>query len=1232
MNKTCFRFVMCAAAVAVAAVAPAFEGNVLLNGSLTADQTDVPSWWSLSGEKDRVVLESSGGPNGAPAVRFRGGKGGITLRQYGLSVATNGRYKVSCWVKANGFAPEGDGHNLLIHNKGWASSWGLAFPAGTYGWKRVEREIRIRPSATYGAALHLQAFAGEVLVADLSIAAADAETAAETRESAFVSGAKELRLIPRRPLLSAVPEETREVGFLLSGELKDGTADDYRIVLEDADGRRELPCVLGNFKLKVRSAPDVGTFDLSVVKKADGAVAHKRHFTYRTVKTPAATGGRRLNTLVTELVRERIAADASATYAFELGSVSWVFASADAAKVEIDGKAVIGPETPRHETFRLLEAGRHELAVSGAKGGEVIVRKIPELFDYCPTASVVPEGPSFDWAFQERHVLPAVTVMNGGKIPDDRVEGFRRRGYRWLANMNSRNLTEPDDLVRRLCATPGMTEARYDGVTCDEQFYHEPNMIARFASGLWGLKDIPGRSVYTWIVGRAAGSAIDLDFMSATVNASRGTGKLLTEIYLVTCADEEEARGHIRERAVGAVTDIRTHMPWAIGNYGVILGNYTQFPRISLAVHPEVDYRYYLDMQFNLIANDPAFEGMGCTGVWGSYYADAELHRWTFLLMRHYFVEGNREMLSPKYGFTYIPGHLVNGDFNEGLSGWTAAGDVKAVEKKGLGKAESRWGKASLGDTYAEFTRGKDSVSSLRQTVKGLTPGKRYMLGFMSFDAKMPDRAKAKGRRFGLTAGFRSGAEMVPELCWEHIDRLGPRKRGKRGPFATKVNYQYYVFTATAETAELEITDAEVKPGKGVGVNGISVRPYLEEAACGRCERTGAVRLVSPRQDEVVELVPGEFRDFLSKPRETRRKIFADRDARMKMRETFPPNRPKSVTFAWTGATGGELTVERKADGKTFFSSAIPSNTYALSNFEIARDYVWRVKTADGRVAEGRFRTGDFAPRIIDLPGVPNVRDLGGRIGLGGRRVKQGRIFRSAGLNDNANVNYRQEEVLDLYKKGTLLASVPEKSREAAERIKKYLDDGKPSKADLKHLVKKWCAGAVRMTPETVAWANAFFGFRTDLDLRTDRECYLMTGSPLGPSVRWVQIPFSSYGGMANEERGKPAFAKCFRLFLDERNYPIDFHCIAGADRTGSLACTLNGLLGVAEEELYRDWEVTGIVNPNMNFVHEPRFDKLIAVFDRFEGATLNERIEKYVLSCGITADEIARFRSLMLE
>ena len=39
-----------------------------------------------------------------------------------------------------------------------------------------------------------------------------------------------------------------------------------------------------------------------------------------------------------------------------------------------------------------------------------------------------------------------------------------------------------------------------------------------------------------------------------------------------------------------------------------------------------------------------------------------------------------------------------------------------------------------------------------------------------------------------------------------------------------------------------------------------------------------------------------------------------------------------------------------------------------------------------------------------------------------------------------------------------------------------------------------------------------------------------------------------------------------------------------------------------------------------------------MSVFAAYDGATLNERIEKYVLSNGFTADDIAKFRSMMLE
>ena len=173
--------------------------------------------------------------------------------------------------------------------------------------------------------------------------------------------------------------------------------------------------------------------------------------------------------------------------------------------------------------------------------------------------------------------------------------------------------------------------------------------------------------------------------------------------------------------------------------------------------------------------------------------------------------------------------------------------------------------------------------------------------------------------------------------------------------------------------------------------------------------------------------------------------------------------------------------------------------------------------------------------------------------------------------------------------------------------------------------------GAVTLTDKSRAYAKDVLGIRTDLDLRSDKECFGMTGSPLGPEVKWIKISSSAYSGMAKDS-GKSAFTQVFRVFLDEKNYPIDFHCIAGADRTGSLAFILNGLLGVDEEELWRDWEVTAFQKEKLDFGHRTRFSKLVKVFDAFPGASINEKIVAYVKSAGFTDADIEKFRSIMLE
>jgi len=233
------------------------------------------------------------------------------------------------------------------------------------------------------------------------------------------------------------------------------------------------------------------------------------------------------------------------------------------------------------------------------------------------------------------------------------------------------------------------------------------------------------------------------------------------------------------------------------------------------------------------------------------------------------------------------------------------------------------------------------------------------------------------------------------------------------------------------------------------------------------------------------------------------------------------------------------------------------------------------------------------AARKLEWDGVENVRDLGGLPGLGGRRVRLGRIYRSAGLNDNAHYRDKNKNVLP---------------------------------------TSEWRGpGRTRIKPKAARHVVKTLGVKTDLDLRTAGEVFGMSGSPLGKKVRWVNVSSDEYAELASE-KGRASFAEDFKVFLDESNYPIVFHCIAGADRTGTLACVLNGLLGVEEDLLHRDWQYTWTGRRNPVKAPERRWNSLMSAFKEHEGATLNERIEKYVMSCGFTPEDIVRFRSLMLE
>lgn len=108
---------------------------------------------------------------------------------------------------------------------------------------------------------------------------------------------------------------------------------------------------------------------------------------------------------------------------------------------------------------------------------------------------------------------------------------------------------------------------------------------------------------------------------------------------------------------------------------------------------------------------------------------------------------------------------------------------------------------------------------------------------------------------------------------------------------------------------------------------------------------------------------------------------------------------------------------------------------------------------------------------------------------------------------------------------------------------------------------------------------------------------------------------------------------------------PVYFHCVGGADRTGTLAFLIEALLGVSESDLSKDYELTsfdGSHTRRRNDPHDDNQDYILMYLvkhlrDNFEGNTINEKVENWAKTRfsndvdPLTDAEIAQLRSLLV-
>jgi protein-tyrosine phosphatase len=119
----------------------------------------------------------------------------------------------------------------------------------------------------------------------------------------------------------------------------------------------------------------------------------------------------------------------------------------------------------------------------------------------------------------------------------------------------------------------------------------------------------------------------------------------------------------------------------------------------------------------------------------------------------------------------------------------------------------------------------------------------------------------------------------------------------------------------------------------------------------------------------------------------------------------------------------------------------------------------------------------------------------------------------------------------------------------------------------------------------------------------------------------------------------KEAWKEIIRCAFDcaMKNKPLYFHCSAGADRTGTVACILEALLGMSQSDIDKDYELTCFAlgvdsDEDARRRNESEWSGLVNQINELTGSSFRDKVINWVASLGFTADEINAYRTAMID
>ena len=165
-------------------------------------------------------------------------------------------------------------------------------------------------------------------------------------------------------------------------------------------------------------------------------------------------------------------------------------------------------------------------------------------------------------------------------------------------------------------------------------------------------------------------------------------------------------------------------------------------------------------------------------------------------------------------------------------------------------------------------------------------------------------------------------------------------------------------------------------------------------------------------------------------------------------------------------------------------------------------------------------------------------------------------------------------------------------------------------------------------------------GVQHEIDLRgkdgrDPSDGDVATESPLGSDV-WFTIADKAASYALTPVATWQLYLRCVIDAVTHRE-PVYFHCTAGADRTGTLACVLEGLLGMSQSNIDKDYELTCFYSGTGTDAlarrrNEPEWIGLINAINAVSGETFRDKCVHFAVgTCGMSMADINAYRAAMV-